>query len=187
MSELALSAYGTCSGCLGNHPLRPRRLIIALSYLFLLYYFLILCPSTATAPNWTCENETFVFAFSRSYFFSRICSNFIFEQPAGLLEYHGWVVVFDGTHNRLYLEPVLWIRIWIRSDPHHFDGFRSVHEKVDKLLVYFLPHNLNMLFKILKIMASLTLMRKVKHCKLAKLWRKVRNILEFSNYVENLG
>jgi hypothetical protein len=68
------------------------------------------------------------------------------------------------------------IRI-ILSDPDPADSDRyqcQAYEKVDKS--YLFPQNVNMPSKIHKFMTSLTLMRKIKHCKLAKVWLKVKKI-----------
>jgi hypothetical protein len=54
------------------------------------------------------------------------------------------------------------------SDPADSDRYQfQADENVDKL--NFFPENFNMLSKILKIATYLTLVRKIKHCKLAML------------------
>ncbi len=53
-------------------------------------------------------------------------------------------------------------------DPADSDRYRfQADEKVNKLNIF--PRHFNMLSKILKIVTYLTLMRKIKHCKLALL------------------
>jgi hypothetical protein len=54
-------------------------------------------------------------------------------------------------------------------DPEPMDRYQcQAYEKVDILGILF-PKNFSVLFKLLKIMTPLTLMRKIKHVKLAKL------------------
>ncbi len=86
---------------------------------------------------------------------------------------------------------VLWIRIRIGSDPHHFaesgsgsasricqtGSGRSGSVSVPSTYVYYFFHeNFNMLSEILKIITHLQLMRKEKNCKLALLWIKVKKL-----------
>jgi hypothetical protein len=61
--------------------------------------------------------------------------------------------------------PVLWIRIL--SDRHHFVGSGSISTKCNS-------RNFNTLFKMMKIMTPMTLMRMTKHCKLALISIKVK-------------
>jgi hypothetical protein len=75
---------------------------------------------------------------------------------------------------------MLWIRIWVGSDPHNFAGSVSIPSTY---IVYFLHDIVNILSNIHKTMTHLPLMRKEKHSKLALLRIKVK----FSNMCKTLG
>jgi hypothetical protein len=76
-------------------------------------------------------------------------------------------VVGPDPHHFLGSRPGSASRAWIRIWPIRI-GINTGHMK--KLINHtFSQKNFNMLNKLLKIMTSLTLTRKIKHCKLAKL------------------
>jgi len=98
-----------------------------------------------------------------------------------------------GSGNMIYISlkckmnPVLCIRIRIGSDPHYFFRIRTgINSKTipNTYIFYFFTEHFSMLSKILKIMTSLPLMRKEKHCKLALLWMKVKFFRYFQTCVK---
>jgi hypothetical protein len=64
----------------------------------------------------------------------------------------------------------------ILADPYPFQPIVK--------LKYFFPENVNMLFKLLKIWTPMTVLRKIKQCKLALLSMKVKNCFDFPTCVK---